>query len=108
MQIHLSSHFSIRLAFVAFAILSFFSTRSICAQQPFKVQQRWTIGGDGSWEYMTVDSAVHRLYIAHQTRVQVIDFATGKLLGSIEGLTRCQGIVIVPGGQDRLRLGWGD
>jgi len=76
---------------------SFFAGGSLHAQKPFTVQQRWTIGGDGSWDYMTVDSAARRLYIAHQTRVQVVNLDTGKLVGAIESLTRCHGIVIAPG-----------
>jgi hypothetical protein len=30
---------------------------------------------------MTADPATHRLYIAHQTRVEVIDANTGKAIG---------------------------
>jgi YVTN family beta-propeller protein len=87
------------LAFIAFAFASFFAGGLLHAQKPYSVQQRWTIGGDGSWDYLTVDSAAHRLYIAHQTRVQVIDIDTGKLIGAIQSLTRCHGIVIAPGGK---------
>jgi DNA-binding beta-propeller fold protein YncE len=89
----------VRGAVVAAAFVIAFASSLVQAQKPYKVEQRWTIGGDGSWDYMTVDSNAHRLYIAHQTRVQVVDIATGKLVGSIEGLTRCHGIVIVPGGK---------
>ena len=88
-----------KLIFTAFVFASFFAAGSIHAQKPFKVLDRWTIGGEGSWDYMTVDSAVHRLYIAHQTRVEVVDLATGKPIGAVEGLTRCHGIVIAPGGK---------
>jgi DNA-binding beta-propeller fold protein YncE len=87
------------LVFTAFTFASFFAGGSLHAQKPFTVQQRWTIGGDGSWDYMTVDSAARRLYIAHQTRVQVVNLDTGKLVGAIESLTRCHGIVIAPGGK---------
>jgi DNA-binding beta-propeller fold protein YncE len=87
------------LVFTAFTFASFFAGGSLHAQKPFTVQQRWTIGGDGSWDYMTVDSATRRLYIAHQTRVQVVDLDTGKLIGAIQSLTRCHGIVFAPGGK---------
>ena len=88
-----------KLVFAVLASASLFAAGPIHAQKAFKVQQRWTIGGDGSWDYMTVDPVANRLYIAHQSRVQVVDLGTGKLLGAIEGLTRCHGIVIVPGGK---------
>jgi len=66
------------------------------AQTPYKVEARWNIGGDGSWDYLTVDSAAKRLYIAHQTKVDVVDLATGKEIGAVIGLTRCHGVVISP------------
>jgi DNA-binding beta-propeller fold protein YncE len=66
------------------------------AQKPLQIEQRWAIGGTGGWDYLTVDPNAHRLYIAHQTRVDVVDTNTGKLLGAVEGLTRCHGIVISP------------
>ena len=69
------------------------------AQKPYKVEQRWVIGGDGTWDYLTVDSAAQKLYIAHQKQVQVVDLATGKLTGTIDGLTKAHGIVILPDGK---------
>jgi len=89
-----------RFSFLSAALLiaGAFPARVLHAQKAFKIEQRWTIGGDGSWDYMLVDSPTHRLYIAHQTQVQVVDIATGKLVGAIQGLTRCHGIVIAPGG----------
>ena len=69
------------------------------AQAPFKVEARWTIGGEGSWDYLTVDSAAKRLYIAHQTKVDVIDLATGKQIGAVIGLTRCHGVILSPDGK---------
>ena len=72
--------------------------RAATAQTPFHIEQRWTISGEGSWDYLTADPGRHRLYIAHQTRVNVIDTTTGKEIGAIEGLTRCHGIVLLPDG----------
>lgn len=86
-----------KLAFIALAFAGLLTGGLLHAQKPFAVQQRWTIGGDGSWDYMIVDSTAHRLYIAHQTRVQVVNLDTGKLIGAIQGLTRCHGIVLAPG-----------
>jgi len=80
----------------ASALMAVFSAVPASAQNPFKVEARWTIGGEGSWDYLTVDSAAQRLYIAHQTKVDVVDLTTGKAIGAVIGLTRCHGIVIPP------------
>ncbi len=72
---------------------------AVQAQTSFHIQHRWTIGGDGSWDYLTVDSVTHRLYITHQTKVDVVDLGSGKLLGSVTGLILAHGIVLSPDGK---------
>ena len=69
------------------------------AQKPFHIEQRWTIGGEGGWDYLTADPNTHRLYITHTTKVDVVDTQTGKLIGAVTGLTRCHGVVIAPDGK---------
>ena len=69
------------------------------SQAPYKVEAKWNIPGDGSWDYLTVDSAAKRLYIAHKTKVDVVDLTTGKEIGAVIGLTSTHGIVISPDGK---------
>ncbi len=69
------------------------------AQQSFQGTHRWVLGGEGSWDYMTFDAATRRLFIAHQTRVDVVAADSGASVGAILGLTRCHGIVILPDGK---------
>jgi YVTN family beta-propeller protein len=76
-----------------------FVSNAADAQKPFKVEQRWTVPGDGSWDYLTVDSSTHRLFIAHLTKVDVVDTNTGKAVGSIPGIIHCHGIVLLSDGK---------
>jgi DNA-binding beta-propeller fold protein YncE len=69
------------------------------AQKPFHVETKWSVAGEGGWDYLTVDSNAHRLYIAHGVKVDAIDLKTGKTLGTIAGLTRCHGVLIAPDGK---------
>jgi DNA-binding beta-propeller fold protein YncE len=39
---------------------------------------RFRLGGEGGWDYLTFDSAGHRLFIARSTRVMVVDADSGK------------------------------
>ena len=64
----------------------------MAAQQPYHVVAKWVIGGDGGWDYLRVDPATHRLYVAHGQQVQVIDTATGKVVSSITGFQGTHGI----------------
>jgi hypothetical protein len=34
---------------------------TLSAQKPFGIQARWTIGGEGGWDYLAVDEPMHRL-----------------------------------------------
>jgi DNA-binding beta-propeller fold protein YncE len=66
------------------------------AEGPYKVQNTWKIGGDGGWDYLTVDAATHRLFVPRSTHTMVIDADSGKVLGDIPGQTTAHGVAIVP------------
>ena len=89
----------VTIAVALFSAASITLAASVCAQSSFRVEQRWTVPGEGSWDYLTADASTHRLYIAHQTKVDVVDTSSGKVVGSIGGLTRCHGIVLLPDGK---------
>ena len=56
----------------------------------------WKLAGDGFWDYLTVDAAAHRLYIPRDTRIQVVDTRSGKLVGEIPGVQEAHGVALVP------------
>jgi DNA-binding beta-propeller fold protein YncE len=73
-------------------------TSSAIAQTPdtgaYRVTRDITLGGDGRWDYVTLDSVYHRLFIARQTRVMVVDPGSGRLLGEIPGLDGAHGVAL--------------
>jgi DNA-binding beta-propeller fold protein YncE len=83
-------------SFAAAALLCglFAAARPLAAQQPYKILDRWKIGGDGGWDYLLVDSPAHRLYLTRGARVDVLDTQTGKAVGSIAGLHGTHGIAL--------------
>ena len=64
----------------------------LAAPPGYHVLATYTIGGTGGWDYVAFDTAGHRLFVARQTRIQVIDPETGKVLGEIPGMSRAHGI----------------
>ena len=53
--------------------------------------------GDAEYfDYVTVDAAGSRVYIAHGTEVKVIDADNFSVVGSIRGFKRCHGVALVP------------
>jgi len=64
------------------------------AQDPYTIQDKWTIGGEGGWDYLLADPSFHRLYITHGPRVEVLDTDTGKSIGAIAGLKGTHGVAL--------------
>jgi len=62
--------------------------------RPFSIQQTWNIGGEGNWDYVTLDTSAHRLYIAHGHAVQVVDVDAGAVAGEIGGLGDAHAIAL--------------
>jgi YVTN family beta-propeller protein len=54
------------------------------------------IGGDGGWDYLTMDSSARRLYVSHNTHVAVVDPDAGKVVGDIPDTPGVHGIAIAP------------
>ncbi len=72
---------------------------SASAQQPYRVVDRWKLGGTGGWDYLTADPGAHRLYITHGARVEVVDTGSGKPVGAITGLQGTHGVALDPEGR---------
>ena len=54
------------------------------------------VGGEGGWDYLTVDATARRLYVSHATHVAVIDIDAGKVVGDIPDTPGVHGIAIAP------------
>ena len=62
----------------------------------YHLEARWKPGGDGGWDYLTLDSQARRLYVARTGDVQVIDTERGALVRAIPGLNGGHGIALAP------------
>jgi len=71
----------------------------LAGQQPYKILDRWKLGGEGGWDYLVVDSPAHRLYLTHSAKVDVVDTQTGKPVGSIAGLKGTHGVAFDDAGK---------
>jgi len=61
---------------------------------PYHFIKEIPVGGDGGWDYLTVDSAGQRLYVSHGTKVVVIDLAKDQVVGEITNTPGVHGIAI--------------
>jgi hypothetical protein len=53
-------------------------------------------GGGEYFDYVTVDSAARRVYLSHGAEVKVLDADNFSIVGTISGLKRCHGVVVLP------------
>jgi len=68
---------------------------AVLARAEYQVVARFPIGGDkSSYDYVRVDAAARRLYIAHERRFEVLDADSGRKVGEIGPVTRAHGVAI--------------
>ena len=69
---------------------------SLLAQpsSPYRVTHTYTLGGDGRWDYVVPDPPNHRLFIARQNRLMVVDEDSGTLLGEVTGIQGAHGTAV--------------
>jgi len=60
----------------------------------YRITHTYTLGGDGSWDYIVPDPPNHRLFIGRQNRVMVVDENTGTLLGAVTGIDGAHGTAV--------------
>ena len=66
------------------------------AADPYHLIKEIPIGGEGGWDYITVDAAAHRLYVSHATKVLVADIDSGKVVGEIPNTEGVHGFAVAP------------
>jgi DNA-binding beta-propeller fold protein YncE len=69
---------------------------ALAADSGYHVIKTYKLGGDGGWDYLTLDSASRRLYISRATHVMVIDADSGKSVGDITDTPGVHGIALAP------------
>ncbi len=60
----------------------------------YRVLRSIKLGGQGGWDYVTVDSAARRVYIPRSTHILVIDADSGKQVGDIQGMNGLHGVAV--------------
>jgi len=78
------------------AFLLLMASGSAAAQGGWAVDQTFHVGGDGGWDYVTLDGKNHRLYVPRSTHTMVLDADSGKTLADIPGQKRNHGVALVP------------
>jgi len=75
------------MRFIAAAVL-------IAALPNYHLAAAHLLGGDGGWDYLSIDPATHRLFISRSTHVMVVDPQSGAVAGDIPDTPGVHGIAI--------------
>jgi len=62
----------------------------------YHIIKKIQLGGEGGWDYLTVDNAARRLYVSHSTHVVVVDLEADKVAGDIPNTPGVHGIAVAP------------
>src|ERR1700739_203799 len=90
------------LNLAAVATVSVISICSVCkADDLYHFITQIPIGGEGGWDYLSIDPDAHRLYVSHATEIVVIDLKSNQIVGDLTNTTGVHGIALAP----RLGLG---
>src|SRR5205085_8981862 len=90
-------------------ILLLASCQPVIAQTFWEVVNTFQIGGQGGWDYLTVDPQTHLLYVPRTTHTLVIDSQSGKTIADIPGQKNAHGVALAPAsGRGFISDGGGD
>lgn len=80
---------------LAFLMLGI-STLAFPADPGLHVFKQYKLGGDGGWDYLTLNPSSRQLFISRSTHIMVVDADTGKIVGDIADTPGVHGIALAP------------
>jgi YVTN family beta-propeller protein len=85
-----------RRNFAMLAVLFSLTAMAALAGPPsgYHIVKKVAVPGAGGWDYVTVDEAGRRVYIAHATQVEVLDADSSELVGTIRNTPGAHGVAI--------------
>jgi len=66
------------------------------AESSYHFLKEIPIGGEGGWDYLSVDAGARRLYVSHNTKVVVVDLEKEVVAGEIADTPGVHGFAIAP------------
>jgi len=76
------------------AVILALTTTAFAQSGGYRITHTYPLGGDGSWDYVVPDPPNHRVFIARQNRVMVVDEESGKLVGEVTDIKGAHGTAI--------------
>ncbi len=87
---------SLQLAVAALAFGCLLNPLPGRAESPYHLLKEIPVGGDGGWDYLSVDPTGRRLYVTHGTKVIVLDIDQDAVVGEITDTPGVHGFALAP------------
>ncbi len=65
-------------------------------QSNYKFIKNIPIGGEGGWDYLSIDEKARKLYVTHASKIVVVDLTQDKVVGEIADTPGVHGFAIAP------------
>jgi YVTN family beta-propeller protein len=72
------------------------ATGLFAASPSYHLLKEIAVGGEGGWDYASVDASARRLYVSHGSSVVVIDIDANQVVGEIADTPGVHGIALAP------------
>ncbi len=77
-------------------VVAWFAVSPLRSADDYHFLKEIPIGGDGGWDYISVDPASHRLFVSHSTQIVVVDTTRDAVVGTIADTPGVHGIAVAP------------
>jgi DNA-binding beta-propeller fold protein YncE len=81
---------------ITVSVLGIASVPGCRADGPYHFLKDITVGGEGGWDYLSIDEAARRLYVSHATKIVVIDLDKDEVVGEIADTPGVHGLAPAP------------
>jgi YVTN family beta-propeller protein len=78
------------------SVLAFAAIGANYASGGYHLIEKIDVGGQGGWDYLTVDDVGRRVFVSHETQVEVIDLQSKKAIAKILDTPGVHGIALAP------------
>jgi len=84
------------LSLLAVSVPALLALPSLGAEHDYHFLKEIPVGGEGGWDYLSIDETARRLYVSHDPKVVVIDLEKDTVVGEIADTPGVHGFAIAP------------
>jgi hypothetical protein len=84
------------ISLIAVGVFGSLFVSSCLADGPYHFLKEIAVGGEGGWDYLSIDEGARRLYLSHATKIVVINLDKDEVVGEIADTPGVHGLAPAP------------